>query len=59
MNPNRLTWKWEDQLHVPEYNISSPYQDGDILWKIHDNYIEPFGLYYYAHIVIVANIKYF
>nr|XP_012135228.1 PREDICTED: tectonic-3-like [Megachile rotundata] len=41
MNPNRLTWKWKDQLYVPEYNNSSPYKDNDIIWKIHDNYVEP------------------
>ncbi|XP_076235710.1 tectonic-1 [Calliopsis andreniformis] len=44
INSNRLTWKWENQLHVPEYNSSSPYQDGDIMWRINNNYIEPFEL---------------
>ncbi|XP_043259378.1 tectonic-3 [Colletes gigas] len=44
MNPNRLKWKWEDQLHVPEYTTSSPYQDGDIIWRIYNNYIQPFEL---------------
>ena len=42
MKPNRLTWQWADQIRVPEYNTSSPYQDGDVIWKIHNNYIKPF-----------------
>lgn len=45
MKPNRLTWQWADQIRVPEYNTSSPYQDGDVIWKIHNNYIKPFGTF--------------
>ncbi|XP_017794479.1 PREDICTED: tectonic-3-like [Habropoda laboriosa] len=44
VNPNRLKWKWKDQLHVPEYNISSPYQDDDIMWIVHNNCIQPFEI---------------
>nr|XP_031847712.1 tectonic-3 [Nomia melanderi] len=44
MKPNRLKWKWEDQLHVPEYNTSNSYQDDDIVWIIQDTYIQPFEI---------------
>ncbi|XP_054000504.1 tectonic-3 [Hylaeus anthracinus] len=44
MASNRLKWNWEGQLHVPEYTTSSLYQDGDIIWRILNNYIQPFEL---------------
>ncbi|XP_076295297.1 tectonic-3 [Lasioglossum baleicum] len=45
MKPNRLKWKWEDQVRVPEYNAHNPYQDGDILWIIHNaSSIQPFEI---------------
>nr|XP_033331976.1 tectonic-3-like [Megalopta genalis] len=44
INPDRLKWKWEDQVHVPEYNSSDAYQDGDIMWIIQNAYIQPFEI---------------
>ncbi|XP_076548891.1 tectonic-3 [Osmia lignaria lignaria] len=41
INPNRLTWRWKDQLYVPEYNNPSLYKDDDIIWKIQSNYVQP------------------
>ena len=47
INSNRPTWKWTDQIYIPEYNTSTPYQDGDVMWIIYNNYIQPFGIYNY------------
>ncbi|KAK9295283.1 hypothetical protein QLX08_010367 [Tetragonisca angustula] len=44
INSNRPTWKWTDQIYIPEYNTSSPYQDGDVMWIIYNNYIQPFEI---------------
>lgn len=53
MNPNRLKWKWKDELIVPEYNISSPYRDDDIVWIVHNNYIQPFGICYTVYNIFI------
>ncbi|XP_015431801.1 PREDICTED: tectonic-3-like [Dufourea novaeangliae] len=57
MNPNRLKWNWENQLQVAEYNTSSPYQDGDIIWIIQNIYIQPFGIYYHTDNIIIIIIN--
>ncbi|XP_017765462.1 PREDICTED: tectonic-3-like [Eufriesea mexicana] len=44
INSNKLTWKWKDQSYVPEYNTFSPYQDGDVMWIVYNNYIQPFEI---------------
>lgn len=44
INLNRLTWKWNDQFYQFEYNTSNPYQDGDVMWIVYNNYIQPFEI---------------
>ncbi|XP_012276916.1 tectonic-3 [Orussus abietinus] len=40
----KFKWQWETVETPPQFNITEPYRDGDILWKLESNLIQPLYL---------------
>lgn len=43
INEDKPKWKFEYHQSMFTYNITSIYREGDLIWKLQDNYIKPLG----------------